>query len=312
MTHLQFAQISDIHISALGDHHDLLSGHSAAFLADIIAHLNRQAELDFVLITGDLFDIATAPEVEQFEQVIQTLHKPYYVIPGNHDRRESHQTEGLTRHQFARRFNPQVTARPTAATAQAGYWSVAVAPEVQLIGLDSTRDADWGGAIDETQMAWLEQELAAHAGKLIVLAVHHPLHVLAPIDHLPEWGKFVCDCGPHLLNLLERHPQVKLVLTGHHHISQVSRLGERLHIATPSIAVYPCAYRTFQLSRQETGPWRLSWQTHPVAGPETIAAARRLMSQAWQEFAGFAADFVEAYVILALGNEYDRQGTATL
>jgi hypothetical protein len=38
-TNLHFAQISDIHISSLGDHHDMLSGRSADFLTDIFTEL---------------------------------------------------------------------------------------------------------------------------------------------------------------------------------------------------------------------------------------------------------------------------------
>jgi 3',5'-cyclic AMP phosphodiesterase CpdA len=312
MSHLYFAQISDIHISALGDHHDLLSGRSAGFLADIVAQLNRQDELDFVLITGDLFDAATLPEVERFEQVIRALQKPYYVIPGNHDRREVDKTEGWTRQDFARRFNPQVAARPGEAAAQAGYWSITLTPEVQLIGLDSTRDADWGGIVDEVQLAWLEAELATHPEKLIIVAVHHPLHLLAPVDRLPEWRYFVCDNGAELISLFERHPQVKIVLTGHHHMSQVEKLNRRLHISTPAISVYPCAYRTFELVRSGEEPWRLNWQTHPAAGPEAITEAHHLMIQAWREVGGFEIDFIEEHARLALGSSYDRQGTASL
>src|SRR5688572_14669221 len=193
MTTLNFAQISDIHISALGDHHEMLSGQSAGFLADIVSRLNQREDLDFVLITGDLLDTAHPSELEQFEQAVQALKTPYYVIPGNHDRRELKQPTGLTRHQFAQRFNPQVATRPTEEIYQSAYWSINLTPEIQLIGLDSIRDTDWGGIVDEPQLAWLEEQLLAHADKLIMITVHHSLHGLAPIDDIPEWRYFVCD-----------------------------------------------------------------------------------------------------------------------
>jgi 3',5'-cyclic-AMP phosphodiesterase len=311
MTTLNFAQISDIHISTLGDHHEVLSGQSAGFLADIVSRLNQRENLDFVLITGDLLDTAHPSELEQFEQAIQALKAPYYVIPGNHDRRGLEQPTGLTRHQFAQRFNPQVAARPSEEVYQAAYWSISLTPEIQLIGLDSIRDADWGGIVDEAQLAWLEEQLLGHADKLIIVTVHHPLHLLAPIDEIPEWRFFVCDNGAQVLSLLDRHPQVKIVLTGHHHMSKVDKLNGRLHISTPAIAGYPCAYRTFQLAQQGEG-WRLSWQTHPATDPETIAKARHLMQTGWQEFVGFEADFVSEYVRLSLGSDEDRQGMAIL
>jgi 3',5'-cyclic-AMP phosphodiesterase len=313
MTTLHFAQLSDIHISVLGDRYDMLSGQSAGFLADIVADLNQVKDLDFVLITGDVLDTAHTTELDRFQQLIRALTKPSSILPGNHDRRNPDDSAGLTRRDFARHFNPQFAARPTAPETQAGYWSAAVSSQVQLIGLDSPRDADWGGVIDAPQVAWLENELAALVDKLVILAVHHPFHSLAPIDHHPQWTKFVCDNGPEMLALLNRYPQVKVVLTGHHHQAKVDRLGARLHIACPAVAVYPCAYRTFRLSQNGGGAWSLAWQTHFITNESTRADARQRFLTEWQKApGGFTPDFVEDYARLALGSAADWAGQAEL
>lgn len=310
MTQIHFAQLSDIHISALGDHHDMLSGRSAQFLADIVAWLNRLHDLDFALISGDLLDTATRSELKQFQQVIHNLRIPCHIIPGNHDRRPPDRNQGLTRREFARLFNPQVEQRLTAPQSQAGYWSVEIGPEAQLIGLDSIKDEDWGGLVDPPQLAWLEQELNQLTHKLVLVAVHHPLHPLAPIDSHPDWGNFVCDNGPEVLQLLDRYPQVKLVLTGHHHLTKVDRLGQRLHLACPAVALYPCAFRTFRLTHQ-AGAWQVSWQTHPATDESTTSEALEAMVSAWRQV-GFDDDFVQQHVALARGNRYDQTGTAML
>ncbi len=311
MTTLHFAQISDIHFSVLGDQYDMLSSQAADFLATIVTNLNQIEDLDFVLITGDLFVTAQQQELDQFQQAIQALHKPYYIVPGNHDHRSPNSSQGLTRRQFARHFNPQFKARPTGPGAQPGYWSITVKPDIQLIGLDSNLDEDWGGIIDVPQIEWLKSELATHADKLIVLAVHHPFHALAPIDQHPDWSKFVCHNGPEILTLLDEHPQVKIVLTGHHHLAKVDTLGRRLHLACPAVTIYPCAYRTLRLSRQPDRRWRIEWQTHPATDEAAIAEARRRMVKGWTE-AGFEADFVAAYARLAWGDKQDREGKAIL
>lgn len=307
MTTLHFAQISDIHISEVGNHNDLLSGQSAGFLINICAKLNQIDDLDFVLFTGDLFDTASQYELEQFQEAIYSLQKPYHVIPGNHDCCSPNSNQGLTQHDFARRFNPQIEARPTSPNTQVGYWSIEITPEVQLVGLDSIRDDDWSGIIDAAQMQWLESELAAHPDKLIILAVHHPLHQLAPIDDLPRWHKFVCDNGTEVSALLDNHPQVKIVLTGHHHLTKADRLGERIHLACPAVAIYPCAYRTLRLSHNHDSTWQLEWQTHPVTDEATIREARQQMWSAWADV-GFEVAFIEEHVNLALGSEQDRHG----
>jgi 3',5'-cyclic AMP phosphodiesterase CpdA len=307
-TTLHFAQLSDIHFSSLGDRYDMLSSRATEFLTGIATKFNQTDDLDFVLITGDLFNTASQDEFDYFQQAIRTLKKPWYAIPGNHDRHDLTKSEGLTRHQFARHFNPQINARPTAPEAQAGYWSITVKPNVQLIGLDSIRDRDWGGIIDAIQFKWLENELATHADKLIILAVHHPLHPLAPIDHHPDWPGFVCDNAPDVLALLDRHPQVKIVLTGHHHLTKVDTLGQRVHLACPAMVIYPCAYRILRVNQQANGAWQLEWQTHSVADEITLADAKKRMFDGWAEI-GFAE---HEFVGLAFGNEEDRNGKINL
>ena len=311
MTTLTFAQISDIHISALGDHDEMLSGQAAEFLTKIVAGLKAMEDLAFVLFTGDLFDTASYQELDRFQTAVKLLPKPYFVIPGNHDRRPPESSEGLTRHQFARYFNPQVEARPTASEAQVGYWSIGLNPKVQLIGLDSVRDEDWDGVIDTLQLEWLRHELGTHRDKLVILAVHHPLHRLAPIDDLPRWKKFVCNNGPEVIALLDDNPQVKIVLTGHHHLTKVDRMGPRIHFACPAVALYPCAYRTLRLSQQDGHTWHLTWQTVPAADEKAIAKACHQMLTTWTN-QGFEPDFIETHLKLAWGSENDRHGQAVL
>lgn len=309
---INFAQISDIHISARGDMFDMLSGRAAGFLTNIVAELNQQADLDFVLITGDLFNEASPPELNRFQQAICTLQKPYYVIPGNHDRAEPDSLDGLTHLEFAERFNPQIEARLAATDSQPGYWSIAIKPDVQLVGLDSVKDDDWGGVIGAPQLAWLENELERCRDKLVIVAVHHPLHRLAPIDDHPDWANFVCDNGTEVLALLDRYPQVKLVLTGHHHLTKADRLGARLHLACPAVAIYPCAYRTVRLSLQPAGEWQIAWQTQPAADPATVAEARARMAHVWTEETELEAEFVAEQLALARGSGLDRAGQAVL
>lgn len=310
MTHLHFAQLSDLHFSSQGDHHDMLSGRAGEFLAKAIVQLNQIQDLDFILISGDLFDTPSWEEFEFFQKSISCLQKPYYIIPGNHDRRDQTSTEGLTRHQFAQHFNPQFEDRPASPDEQVGYWSISVAPNVQLIGLDSTRDQDWGGIIDETQKVWLENELVSCADKLVIVTIHHPLHPLVPIDHNPDWTKFVCDNGSDVLELLEQHPQAKIVLTGHHHITKVDQVGQRLHLACPAMVIYPCVYRTLRIDQREDCGWHLEWATHPVTDDQTIADARQRMVSSWSTVfpKNVAANFVDS----ALGKPEDRAGQAKL
>ncbi|MBN1218911.1 MAG: hypothetical protein JXM69_08285 [Anaerolineae bacterium] len=150
--------------------------------------------------------------------------------------------------------------------------------------------------------------MATQADKLIILAIHHPLHPLAPIDHHPAWTNFVCDNGPAVLALLDRYPQAKVILTGHHHLTRADTLGQRVHLACPATVVYPCAYQTLRLSQQADGLWRFEWQTQPVADEVTLADARERMLSGWGEMGFAESDFVG----LTYGSAKDRQGKMNL
>ncbi|MDM8520456.1 metallophosphoesterase [Anaerolineales bacterium HSG6] len=310
---LYFAHLSDIHLCHAGDRGDILGGHAAGFLANVITQLNNRPELEFVLISGDLVNDALAAEFDQFDQLISRLKKPYYIIPGNHDRRDAEATVGLTRYEVAQRYNPQVSQRPVDGNSQAGYWSQTVKTGIQLIGLDSIRDADWGGEVDENQLNWLKQELPRHADKLVILTIHHPLHPLAPIDETPKGRNFYANNGAELIALLDQHPQCQLVLTGHHHCTRADMVGARLHLACPGIGIYPFAYRTIRLTQQTDQAWQVSWQTHPASDDKTVAYGRALMLEVWQEKANIPLEVVEVHADIAWGpSDYDRLGEMIL
>jgi 3',5'-cyclic AMP phosphodiesterase CpdA len=289
----------------------MLSGRSADFTREIFAHLNQLDDLGFVLFSGDLFYTPTPQNLAVFQGIIRQLTKPYFIIPGNHDRRNTAEVEGLTLRQFAQLFNPQFKDRPATPETQAGYWSLPISPRIQLIGLDSVRNENWGGIIDATQWEWLKGELKTQADKFVILTVHHPLHKLAPVDDHPDYRYFVCDNGPEMIELLDEYPQVKLVLTGHHHQTKADLLGRRLHLDCPAVSVYPCAYRTLRLTELDSGAWQIEWQTHPATDEATIAESLERMVQIWQEV-GFALDFVQTHVQLARGSEWDRHGVVEL
>jgi len=73
---LRFALITDTHIGKPGN--DL-------GLATIVADINRNPQLAFVVITGDVSDFGTTAQLRQTKALLDKLNKPYYCLPGNHD-----------------------------------------------------------------------------------------------------------------------------------------------------------------------------------------------------------------------------------
>ncbi len=71
-----FAWLSDTHIGSTTGAEDL-----AATVADI----NAQDSLAFVVLSGDITELGSDAEIAEARSILDGLHKPYYIIPGNHD-----------------------------------------------------------------------------------------------------------------------------------------------------------------------------------------------------------------------------------
>ncbi len=164
--------------------------------------------------------------------------------------------------------------------AQRSYWSRSARPGVQLIGLDSRLAEDWSGTIDAQQFGWLEGQLESHTADLIILAVHHPLHALGPHNLRGRFPKFICDNGAQVEALLDRHPNVKVVLSGHHHANHLSLAngGRRLHVCTTALSGYRCLYRTIRLT-QVSGGWRAQVASHNIGDAATHQVAYQAAQQ---------------------------------
>jgi len=73
---LHFAHVTDTHVG---------SQSAAEDLSATVNDINQQADIDFVLFTGDITEFGSDAELMQARNIIERLNKPWYIIPGNHD-----------------------------------------------------------------------------------------------------------------------------------------------------------------------------------------------------------------------------------
>lgn len=272
METLTFAHLTDFHLSADGlpwaD--TTLPEH---LLARTVEALNARGDLDFVLITGDVLDLATPDELHRARDLLAGLTVPWHFIPGNHDGFIHESSPGaLPPAEAVSGLDPRMSEPPP--DAQHGRWRRDVAEGVVLIGLDSRLADDWNGLVETQQLHWLQTQLdRSRAADLVIVAVHHPLHPMAPVDTRPWWSNFICDNGGEVQALLNRYPNVRLVLGGHHHAHHIKRHGETLHVFTAPLTLYPCEYRIIRLTPGGDG-WQARVETHSAAGEAERKAAR--------------------------------------
>lgn len=72
----QFAFVSDTHIGNPTAQEDL---------ERTIADINANPNLEFVVITGDITEFGSDEELILAKQIFDTIKKPWYIVPGNHD-----------------------------------------------------------------------------------------------------------------------------------------------------------------------------------------------------------------------------------
>jgi 3',5'-cyclic-AMP phosphodiesterase len=195
---IRIAQISDLHIKPPGA---LAYGRvdTARALERCVAALNEfRPSPDFVVISGDLADTPTSEEYEYLKRLLTPLKLPFAGIPGNHDSRD-----------MMRAAFPQ-----SAYAFSSGPLNQKIeADGLDLLLLDSSVAGKPHGELDEATLQWLDATLASRADRPALLFLHHPPFI-AGIWHMDRQN--LINAGE-LAPIIERHPRVRLIATGHVH-----------------------------------------------------------------------------------------------
>jgi len=207
-------QLSDPHIGATWGGGDPFAGLRAAVESVRL----MPDDPDAVLMSGDLADHAADGEYELVRELLEQLGAPVYVLPGNHDDRDA-----LRRH-----FD---VPGPTGAPVQ---YAVDLGP-LRLVVLDSTRPGEDPGQLDVDRLAWLDAELAAAPDQPTLIALHHP-----PVSTgIAAWDAFgLPDADRRALGeIVQRHQQVRRIVSGHLHRTMAAELAGRAVLTVPSTYV---------------------------------------------------------------------------
>ncbi|WDF68925.1 PQQ-binding-like beta-propeller repeat protein [Sphingobacterium oryzagri] len=88
----KFAQVTDTHVGGATGADDLRR---------TVKDLNTQTDIDFVILSGDVTEFGSDQELALAKQILDSLHLPLYVIPGNHDSNWSESGANSFRRVFA-------------------------------------------------------------------------------------------------------------------------------------------------------------------------------------------------------------------
>ncbi len=213
------AQISDTHLSGWGKKTFNIAP-MAENLARCVKHINAlNPKPDIVLITGDISNNGTQNECEQAADILGKLDAPFYVIPGNHDNRETLVSV------FGKR------ACPTESDDFVNY--VIEGYPIRLIALDSTIPAAPGGEICETRATWLDERLRENTTQPTIIFMHHPPMKFGVAETDID-GFIGADS---LGNVIEQYDNIERLLCGHIHLPALAKWRGTIVSTAPSIGM---------------------------------------------------------------------------
>jgi len=171
----------------------------APYLARAVTAVNQLVPRpDVTVVTGDLVDHGEPEEYEHLRALLAPLSMPVFVIPGNHDTRQS------LREAFrSERYFPDD-----------GYLYYAIDDyPLRLIALDTLVTGKHQGSLDDKQLAWLDATLAAQPDRPTIILMHHPPFTTG-ITYMDNYN---LDNAAALAAVIGRHPQIERILCGHLH-----------------------------------------------------------------------------------------------
>lgn len=244
MTPIRLLQFTDLHLygAPSGALRGVVTWPS---LEGTVTHATeRHAPWDALLITGDLVQDDPAG-YERVRTMFGTSDVPVYCIPGNHDELPAMRA-ALSQPPFQ-----------VCGNALLGNW--------QLVMLDSYLHGMASGRVSRDELARLDATLTDHPDRHALVCLHHH-----PIAMGSRWLDAVgLENSDELFAVIDRHPQVRVLLWGHVH-QAFEGLRRRVRmLATPSTCAQfkpgedgfavdqkPPAYRWLDLhadGRVETG-----------------------------------------------------------
>ncbi len=226
---LRIAQITDPHLFAESNECLLGVRTTDSFMALVNQLQQLNPRPDLLLLTGDLSQDGSVASYKRLQTLLCPLGIPVYWLPGNHDCVEA-MAESLNHSLFQ-----------SDKSFQRGGW--------QFILLNSQDPGRVEGRLSPESLQWLDRELS-HSNAPTLVSLHHP-----PFAVNSNWlDTSILQNTPEFLAVLDRHPQVKLVVFGHIHQEYEQTRNGITFLGTPSTCIqFEPESTNFALGHQQPG-----------------------------------------------------------
>lgn len=244
------AQLSDLHIVA-NARLCLNIIDTASFLREAVETLNRlNPQPDAVVISGDLVNDGRVNQYEHLRVLLGALNPDLranlLLLPGNHDDRDN------LRQVFPEHRELVADREASGSTAPVrcdfvrdlvgrgdldgpgGPGGGGQEPTLRVIALDTVIAGEPGGDLTESQLHWLDAQLAEFPDRPTLVVLHHPPFATG-IAHMDACGLAPASASA-LARVISRHPNVHRVSAGHVHRTISRRWAKTVASTVPSVA----------------------------------------------------------------------------
>jgi 3',5'-cyclic AMP phosphodiesterase CpdA len=220
---------------------------SVSLFIDALRQLGRLPKLNFVVFGGDQIHYGPNDKesLDVFQRWTAHLNMPLYILLGNTEVSPVSGVSKLGRDDYLKAWSGKGL--------RLGHSSWAFDPVsgVRAIGFDVTVDGKPYGEASLEELKWLEKELNENKSKkLIILFTHQLLMPTTAQDKTRAWSFWMVKNSTRVREVLDAHPNVRLVISGHHHVSKVETAGRITYVSDPAIVTYPCSFRSYSISRE--------------------------------------------------------------
>ena len=227
---LVIAQLTDLHLFASASK-ELLGLPTAKSFDAVLEQLQKLVpQPDLLLLTGDLSQDGKPESYQYLQESLKLLGIPTYWLPGNHD-------EPTVMEQVLN----QTPISPEKSF-QAGDW--------QFLLLNSAVSGCVYGQLSPESLDWLDWQLKRTSTRPTLISLHHP-----PFLVNSDWldGSTLKN-REELFAVIDRHPQVRLVVFGHIH-QEFDRSRHGVHyLGCPSTCIqFLPESKNFALDKTELG-----------------------------------------------------------
>ncbi|PLC49676.1 phosphodiesterase [Pollutimonas subterranea] len=207
-----------------------------------------------VVITGDLTDFGRAIEYAHFKELLSPLDIPVYLLPGNHDDRQTLR-DSFPEHTYLGQ-GPFI------------QYAVDIGP-VRVVAIDTCIAGESGGSLCTERLDWLDAMLQKSQDRPVIIAMHHP-PFRTLIGHMDDIG--LIAGGDVLEAIVSKYKNVERIICGHLHRAIDARFGGTIASTSPA----PAHQVTLDLDDAAASTWMLEPPSFRVHAWD--ARSRRLVT----------------------------------